>query len=108
MQSYSDNHQDYTDRDSQIPLSRIDLMVTFHMLRNAYPAISLAVRNHAIIYQSNAVVIDLHTVSKTITALCNLKIPESIELKKTLSKLLNRWITTEKILQEIEFGQPRR
>jgi len=100
MYSYSNNHQDYIDKNTQIPLSRVDLMVTFHMLRNASPAISLAVRNHAIIYQQGSEVIDLPTVTKTITALCNLKMPESIELKKTLSKLLHRWITTEKILQE--------
>lgn len=105
MHSYSDNHQDYVDKDSQIPLSRIDLMITFHMLRNAYPATSLAVRNHAIIYQPESEVIDLQTVTETITALCNLKMPESIELKKTLSKLLHRWITTEKILQEKEFSK---
>lgn len=104
MQSNSDNFPLYMEREAGIPLSRVDLMVTFHMLRNAQPSLSLAVRNQAILQDNTTKFLELDTVSNTITALCKLKAPDSIELKKTLSKLLNRWMVTEKILQDIQLN----
>lgn len=88
-----------------IPLSRVDLMVTFHMLRSDFPGLSLAVRNYAFCENSGIERMSIDTVSDTITALCSIKTPESIELKQTMNKLLNRWISAEKVLQNYLIDQ---